>query len=77
MQILLDIDKLKTRAAQVGIAMQDLCAEAGVHVSTPSRIRKTGNAHVSTMVELNLALRRLELKRRDALQQRIEQEAGE
>ena len=74
MQILLDIDKLKTRAAEVGIAMQDLCREAKVHVSSPSRIRKKGNAHVRTMTKLSLALFRLERIRRDELQKRIDGE---
>jgi hypothetical protein len=70
MQIILDMNKLKVLAKSVGISMKELCAEARVDPSTPSRIRAKGNGHVKTLVELNLALLRIEAKRREELNAR-------
>jgi hypothetical protein len=64
MQILLDIGKLKTRARKAGIPLKDICARAGVNVSSVSKLaRVPGSGRVRTLVNLNMALFQLERER--------------
>ena len=76
MQILIDIDKLKTRAREAGIEMRAICAEAGVSVSTPSHIKRSGNGHVRTLTKLSMALFRLERRRLEELKTRVPDQDG-
>jgi len=65
MLILLTMNKLKQRAKASGISLQDVCARAGVHKNTPSKLMKPGRqGRVSTLVRLNVALFEIERERR-------------